>query len=161
MSSAPAASAHGRHWHTRPRAPRAAAVAAAAAEAARALEFPYRGSGLLWARSTGLKLWPGAVLLSRCLEEAPSLLAPLHPRLAARPAGGAGGGWVWQDKLVLELGCGLGLVACTAARLGARVVATDGDGDLLRVSFSVCAPRVYLLHMHASVRVCVCMFVCV
>lgn len=148
----------------------------------RTLEFPHRGSGLLWARSTGLKLWPGAVLLSRALAERDgAMLAALHAQLldggsgdtrdatssysseplptgdlriaaaaaqpsvpaaaaqasspaaaaAASEAAAAWGGW--RDKAVLELGCGLGLVSSTAAWLGARVVATDGDADLLRV----------------------------
>jgi hypothetical protein len=128
----------------------------------RTLSFPHRGSGLLWARSTGLKLWPGALLLARAAAEADgALLASLHPCLrraataagaataaaasssVAAPAGGVraalGSGaappaWRgWQDARVLELGCGLGAVAATATWLGARVVATDGDADLLRV----------------------------
>ena len=39
-----------------------------------------------------------------------------------------------QDKTVVELGCGLGLVAITAAVLGARVTATDGDSGVLRAA---------------------------
>ena len=120
---------HGRATRRR----RSAAVVAAAPSSGPAellnFEFPHRGTGLLWARSTGLKLWPGAALLARALREE-RLLASLHPRLAGRAQGG---GWRLEDRLVLELGCGLGLVACTAAWLGARVVATDGDRDLLRV----------------------------
>jgi hypothetical protein len=140
-----------------PRAPRAAAPAGGGPDAAaapscflsplgRTLDFPHRGSGLLWARSTGLKLWPGAMLLARTVAEADgALLASLHPAL--RGGGGGSGGdsdssaaaprrprWRgWRDARVLELGCGLGAVSSAAAWLGARVVATDGDADLLRV----------------------------
>ena len=91
-------------------------------------EFPHRGSGLLWARSTGLKLWPGAVLLARATaEDDGRLLAGLLP-------GGADGWRGWAGAAALELGCGLGLVSAAAARLGARAVATDGDADLVRVT---------------------------
>lgn len=109
---------------------------------ARRFEFPHRGSGLLWARSTGLKLWPGAMLLSRAIaEDHGKLLASLFGDGGGDGSGGDGQSsapdppWHgWRDAAVLELGCGLGLVSSTAAWLGARVVATDGDGDLLRVS---------------------------
>jgi hypothetical protein len=106
----------------------------------RTFDFPHAGSGLLWARSTGLKLWPGAQLLARAACEADgAALAALHPR---RAAGGAAAWGGWRDKAVLELGCGLGLVACAVAWMGAKVVATDGDADLLRVSHCSCRPWV-------------------
>lgn len=39
-----------------------------------------------------------------------------------------------SERLVLELGCGTGLVALVAARLGARVLATDADGGALEAT---------------------------
>lgn len=46
----------------------------------------------------------------------------LAEAMAARPA-------LWPGRRVLELGCGLGLPAMVAARLGARVTATDFHPD--------------------------------
>lgn len=57
-------------------------------------------------------LWPGAGLLAEVVAGWP------------RVAGGAG-------PVVLELGCGLGLVSLVAAGLGYRVIATDYEADAL------------------------------
>ncbi|MDY7105044.1 MAG: 50S ribosomal protein L11 methyltransferase [Actinomycetota bacterium] len=54
------------------------------------------------------ELWPSGVMLARAVE-------------AHRPLG----------KRVLELGCGLGLVAIAAARAGADVVATDHSPEAI------------------------------
>jgi len=57
----------------------------------------------------GSTLWPAAVALSEALVREPALV---------------------QGKRVLELGCGLGLVAVVAAKLGAQVTASDGHPDM-------------------------------
>ncbi len=54
-------------------------------------------------------LWPSAIGLARYLDREVSL----------------------QDKRVLELGCGLGLLGVVAARDGARVLCTDYEADAL------------------------------
>ena len=61
-------------------------------------------------QNTGLKLWDGAYLLSRYLENATEF-----------PQG------FWEGKRCVELGSGCGLVGMTAWLLGARVVLTDID----------------------------------
>lgn len=40
----------------------------------------------------------------------------------------------WEDVVVVELGCGLALCSIIAAKLGARVLGTDGDPDLVRIA---------------------------
>jgi predicted nicotinamide N-methyase len=58
-------------------------------------------------------LWPAALLLADAVARWP--LAPTAP----------------QPPLVLELGCGLGLVGLVAADLGYRVIMSDYDEDAL------------------------------
>ena len=64
------------------------------------------------AGSTGMAIWNSSLLLKRLLEQ----LSQREPD------------WWCQNKTVLELGCGTGLVSLTAAVLGAnRILATDGN----------------------------------
>ncbi|MEK6798814.1 MAG: methyltransferase domain-containing protein [Planctomycetota bacterium] len=60
----------------------------------------------------GMELWPGAVILATHLSE-------------AEPGRG---------RSAVDLGCGLGLLAIVATRLGWDVTATDNDDDALRFS---------------------------
>jgi hypothetical protein len=78
-------------------------------ELSKTFTFPYRGSGLLFARSTGVKVWEGAYALSR-------YIARLEPLVESGP-----NGQHWRDLAVVELGCGLAFVSMTAAHMGAQV----------------------------------------
>lgn len=78
-------------------------------ELSKTFTFPYRGSGLLFARSTGVKVWEGAYALSR-------YIARLEPLVESGPDGQH-----WRDLAVVELGCGLAFVSMTAAHMGAQV----------------------------------------
>jgi predicted nicotinamide N-methyase len=60
-----------------------------------------------------MHLWPGALALARLLATAPALGAGVR---------------------LLELGCGMALPAVVAAARGARVVASDREGDPLRLA---------------------------
>lgn len=92
--------------------------------------FPHMGGPLLWASSTGLKLWGGAQLLADLMAGPPERWARHHPWLSQ--AGSTT--WSWQGQRVLELGCGLALCSMTAARLGAHSLATDGDAGIVGVA---------------------------
>ena len=99
----------------------------------RAVSFPHMGSPLLFARSTGLKVWPGAVALAALMANADEMSE------AVRVMGHVMGKEVtwqgWRDMHVVEIGCGLALLSITAHRLGsAVVVATDGDKDLVAIA---------------------------
>lgn len=98
--------------------------------------FALPQSGLLWARTTGLKLWPGAVVLSDFIlrysehidnNKMQAILAPpLEGSSSADAAQSTSGrvainGEAWKDRSVLELGCGVGMLSVVAAWMGARV----------------------------------------
>ncbi|KAF5833170.1 hypothetical protein DUNSADRAFT_10620 [Dunaliella salina] len=105
--------------------------------------FPETGSGLLWARSTGLKVWDGAKVLSQLLlrptlddvvAKAPSFHGNLQDESSKCSSSSADGClFSLEDRMVVELGAGLGLCSVAAAHKGAQVVATDGDADLVRL----------------------------
>ena len=176
-----------------------------------AVRFPAMGSGLLWARSTGLKVglfnnqsseivlvansvslncstfrtkvWPGALVLSRIMalhmgvvvdavvearryrghdpdsttgsgstdfESRVGSSSDLGPRQrldlkqkeresyspALSRGAHSGHTWweSWEDVVVVELGCGLALCSIIASKLGARVLGTDGDPDLVWIA---------------------------
>eukprot|EP00927_Polykrikos_kofoidii_P055132 TRINITY_DN49431_c0_g1_i1.p1 TRINITY_DN49431_c0_g1~~TRINITY_DN49431_c0_g1_i1.p1 ORF type:complete len:988 (+),score=167.95 TRINITY_DN49431_c0_g1_i1:50-3013(+) len=102
---------------------------------------PQRADG----RATGTALWEGSFVLAEWL----SRLGPqLH--LAAQAPGGVGDlvphKWQLEQKTLrkratntksnltgVELGAGLGLPSIVAARLGLRMVATDGDDAVLEL----------------------------
>lgn len=88
------------------------------------LTYDKLGSGLLWARSTGLKIWPGATALVDYITQ------PEEFTVVGRLTGTD---VQLKDKTVLELGCGLGVVSLVAGQLGAKVIATDGDPDVVTV----------------------------
>ena len=69
----------------------------------------------MWSSSTGSAVWGGGVALQHYME---SEL----------------GSDYFRGKRVLELGTGTGLVSVTAAALGADVVATDRDADVLELA---------------------------
>jgi predicted nicotinamide N-methyase len=65
-------------------------------------------------QSTGSAVWTGGIAISRYME--------------------ARGPDYWAGKRVVELGCGTGLASITAAKLGATVVATDRDPEVLTLA---------------------------
>ena len=85
--------------------------------------FAETGSGLLWARTTGLKVWTGAkVIAASMASPAFSFQLPAAWQQVAGETGGDGGRRsCWDGKFVLELGCGLGLCSVVAAMQGAKV----------------------------------------
>lgn len=87
-----------------------------------AVDIVHRGSGLTWATNTGAAVWDGARLLAGFIS---------GPGFAAHLAAYHEGPWSWDGRNVIELGCGLGFLSITAALLGARIVATDGDSSMV------------------------------
>jgi hypothetical protein len=93
--------------------------------------FEQGGSG------TGATQWPSGRSLAPLLAADPALRSVLGTDLRARHGFPArlvsrlGTGALLSGARVAELGAGLGLVAAVAARLGARVVATDGEQGLI------------------------------
>ena len=68
--------------------------------------------------ATGMAVWNSSLLLKRLLE-----------KLTERNAD-----WI-RDKVVVELGCGVGLVSLTASLLGAsHVIATDGNPNVVKLT---------------------------
>lgn len=84
--------------------------------------FPHLGSGMLFARSTGLRIWPAAVVIAEFLIN--------EGFLQYRSAVGTGIEQLhdWKACTVVELGCGLGLGSIVSAQLGARVSVPHGNG---------------------------------
>uniref|UniRef100_A0A7S3R7C6 Uncharacterized protein n=1 Tax=Dunaliella tertiolecta TaxID=3047 RepID=A0A7S3R7C6_DUNTE len=96
--------------------------------------FPETGSGLLWARSTGLKVWDGAKVLSQLLLR-PTMNDVVAPAFQGKPreensrcssssssSQSADGRLLsLEDQTVVELGAGLGLCSVAAAHKGAQV----------------------------------------
>jgi hypothetical protein len=94
------------------------------------VSFPHMGSPFLFARSTGLKIWPGAEALANLMADEDSLMAEIE-RATSKEMTWQG----WQGIHVIELGCGLALLSIVAHRLGAEVsLATDGDVDLITIA---------------------------
>jgi hypothetical protein len=97
--------------------------------------FPYLGSPLLWARTTGLKVWPGALVLSSIMiKHMKDPDGNMYSVSQENTRASMLGSWAWEDKRILELGCGLGLCSIIAARGGAQVLATDHDPDLITIA---------------------------
>ena len=64
-------------------------------------------------QNTGLRLWDGAYLLSKCIETSKDF-----------------GEKFWEGKSCIELGCGCGLAGTVAWLLGANVILTDMEDTL-------------------------------
>ena len=93
------------------------------------LSFPYIGSPLLFARSTGLKVWPACKALANLMADEKNLVEEIKE---IQPSDGFLG---WQGLHVIELGCGLAVLSIVASRQGATIsLATDGDPDLIYVA---------------------------
>lgn len=103
------------------------AVSVKAVPAKQRIVLRTTGSGLLFARSTGLTLWPSARLLSEYLAQLEGKSIPRNSAMRRTY-------WTWVDKTVVELGCGLALCSIVSALLGSKVVATDGDQDVVALA---------------------------
>lgn len=64
-------------------------------------------------KATGLLVWPGAEILVSFIEKRPD---------------------IFQQKRVLELGCGIGLCSLACALYDADVLATDGDSQTVELA---------------------------
>ena len=84
--------------------------------------------------STAAVCWDGSVVLADLICLPPAVLLSHSPTLARSRAAYAE--WAWAEKTVIELGCGIAaLPSLAAARNGARrVVCTDGNEDVLRMT---------------------------
>lgn len=79
--------------------------------------FNQSGSG------TGGIVWPAAELFSNFIADSTlsdSITWKSKPQ-----------NWIWNDKVILELGSGLGVVATTLLHLGNTVFATDGERSVV------------------------------
>ena len=77
----------------------------------------------------GAAVWDAAVVLAVYLPTLAVTSGGASATAGAAAAAAAAGGW--QGQRMLELGCGAGLLAIAAARLGAVVTATDCDERVL------------------------------
>ncbi|KNC81629.1 hypothetical protein SARC_06052 [Sphaeroforma arctica JP610] len=110
--------------------------------------------------NTGVTLWEGSHVLAEWLSRVAHPLASPALRCAlqgawdgsaremrvdgktcqgvegnadAEHSNSSGGAVVWQGRTGVEIGAGLGLPSIVASNLGIRMVATDGDDDVLRL----------------------------
>ncbi|KAG8465240.1 hypothetical protein KFE25_012603 [Diacronema lutheri] len=83
--------------------------------------------------STGGLCWDGAVVLADFLTHPPAVIAA-HSPVLARALGC--GGWSWEGRTVVEVGCGAApLPSFAAALCGARsVLATDGSAFCTQIA---------------------------
>ena len=84
--------------------------------------------------STAAACWDGSVVLADLLCLPPAVLLSHSPTLSRSL--GAYKSWMWSDKTVVELGCGIAALPSLVATLnGARqVVCTDGNDSVLHMT---------------------------
>jgi hypothetical protein len=75
--------------------------------------------------NTGVTLWEGSFVLAEWLSRRGE---PGASEDVVNATDGAWAGATWEGKVGVELGAGLGLPSIVAAKLGVKMVATDGTG---------------------------------
>eukprot|EP00435_Cladocopium_sp_Y103_P054561 s421_g17.t2 len=85
--------------------------------------------------TTGVALWEASFVLAEWLSRHGDAAGGLAASRAFQELmkDSAPKRWRWAKKRGVELGAGLGLPAIVAARLGAEVVATDGDACVMKL----------------------------
>lgn len=77
---------------------------------------------------TGVALWNSGILLTRLLDE-------ISNKCAETKTTNALSNTVFDNKTVMELGCGVGFSSIAASKLGAKYVyATDGNEEVLEIA---------------------------
>ncbi|EKX42191.1 hypothetical protein GUITHDRAFT_141394 [Guillardia theta CCMP2712] len=102
-------------------------------------------------RGTGATTWAAGYILATFIAKYHSNMEEKLPRTFVEVVKTRGQEFKFEDRTVVELGAGLGLVSIVLGMLGSRVVSTDGDETV--IPFLAKNVRAYRQHMKHVVKV--------